>query len=123
MITFLTTSNSDSDAKHHQSGRRMTARLRVLSRHLQPAEAASLLSHELIKVDPAVADALARGGAVVALESTIISHGAGSISEPRAVLRLLVRVTPQSKYMYNGCRNAVSAERADRTRGRSNCPS
>ena len=70
-------------------GRRMTARLRVLSRHLQPAEAASLLSHELIKVDPAVADALARGGAVVALESTIISHGAGSISEPRAVLRLL----------------------------------
>jgi len=56
-------------------GRRMTARLRVLSRHLQPAEAASLLSHELIKVDPAVADALARGGAVVALESTIISHG------------------------------------------------
>ncbi|XP_021772141.1 uncharacterized protein LOC110736274 [Chenopodium quinoa] len=56
------------------------SRLSNITRHLYPHPASSsstshLFEGGLIKVSPEVSDALSRGAAVVALESTIICHG------------------------------------------------
>lgn len=54
------------------------SRLANLRRHLQPEPCSSSSHHlqgGLFKISPEVADALSRGAPVVALESTIISHG------------------------------------------------
>ncbi|CAO2837354.1 unnamed protein product [Amaranthus hypochondriacus] len=54
------------------------SRLANIRRHLQPEpclSSSNYLKGDLIKISPEVSDALSKGDAVVALESTIICHG------------------------------------------------
>uniref|UniRef100_A0A1J3JGS8 Pseudouridine-5'-phosphate glycosidase n=1 Tax=Noccaea caerulescens TaxID=107243 RepID=A0A1J3JGS8_NOCCA len=50
------------------------SRISTLQNHLSPLEANNKL-RSLVKISPEVSEAISNGGAVVALESTIISHG------------------------------------------------
>ncbi|KAG8637351.1 hypothetical protein MANES_15G112800v8 [Manihot esculenta] len=51
------------------------SRLSNIHGHLHPSDSNSMIGEGLVKVSPEVSEALSCGHAVVALESTIISHG------------------------------------------------